>query len=468
MFSFVLAAVVLWAAVRDSPLGVLLAFMLVSSAVVVLAARPRLLVPATLVALTVATPAGVPSGFGGLLFYEVLLLPTLVYVALRTPPTLRAVRWLSAYAIGIGLGVTVALFSGHEPSRVFADVRFPIALGACYFVAAGTVHHRKVYSVLLAARVSLWISCSLLLLAVFTGLTLSGRSETASLDTSDVASTSAIRYLTMATMFALAVLCAVVVALALGQMRLRAALHYLAPAAVIVFLSFSRNSILALAVSLVFAVVVSNGLRDKRRVVGQVLVKGLVGLLFLLVLVQSGVLRDTAVGENIDAYVDRVVTGLSSDARRTDPSLLYRQSEVQPLWDTFTASPIVGRGFGYAYKAPYGSGFTADDGRYYAHHWYLWLLAKAGVVGMLGFAILVVASLAGCRRSQLGVPLGGAAVGLLTISVVAPVPLGSGAGVLGALLGAVVFQGDAVRSTEARLMHGAGAVDASGFSSPVP
>lgn len=98
-------------------------------------------------------------------------------------------------------------------------------------------------------------------------------------------------------------------------------------------------------------------------------------------------------------------------------------------------SPLWGNGFGYAYK-PINTGRALSDKsenlQCYAHNFYLWLLVKAGPVGFLLFLVPIARVLVAALRGSGHVALttGALAAGLLAVSFVAPMPLGSPTAVL--------------------------------------
>jgi O-antigen ligase len=139
-------------------------------------------------------------------------------------------------------------------------------------------------------------------------------------------------------------------------------------------------------------------------------------------------------------FQTRVLGGLTSVAFQTDTSILYRASEARYLLDAFARSPLVGNGLGYAYQPPQGPAgtFWGDQAPYYAHDFYLWLLAKVGLVGATLFLCLVIVPLFRRIRtsSSLRLVFTSGSVALLSVSVVAPMPLGTNSSIaIGVVLG---------------------------------
>ena len=126
-----------------------------------------------------------------------------------------------------------------------------------------------------------------------------------------------------------------------------------------------------------------------------------------------------------------------------DPSTLYRERESAAMEEAIEQAPLIGHGFGHAYKSPEGTPgtFFFDRGPYYGHNFYLWALVKTGFLGLACFLLAITPPLfrAIARpHDSVAVALASGAFGLLAISFVAPMPSGSPtAVVLGGLVGAV-------------------------------
>jgi len=146
----------------------------------------------------------------------------------------------------------------------------------------------------------------------------------------------------------------------------------------------------------------------------------------------------------VTSYGDRVLSGLSAEAQAADSSIQYRDIEDVYLLEAVRTSPVVGHGFGYAYKPPSGqSDFLLNYAPYYAHNFYLWLLAKTGVLGGVLFAFVVIPPLLRVLRSASNAALAAAAglASMLAVSFVAPIPLGGASSILfGALVGFVTVK----------------------------
>jgi O-antigen ligase len=134
-----------------------------------------------------------------------------------------------------------------------------------------------------------------------------------------------------------------------------------------------------------------------------------------------------------------------------DSSVLSRLRENRNLIHAIGTAPALGHGLGYAYQAPSGKPgfFEATLGTTYAHNFYLWLLVKAGVLGMIGFGLFAVVPVARALRTASVEAKAAAivAVSLLTICVVNPLPLGTNnALALGMSIGAAMAFGRSATS----------------------
>ncbi len=319
-------------------------------------------------------------------------------------------------------------------------------------VAAGVIATR-IFGTALADRCFkvlgwvLWISAAVTLAGATTGLEVGGRTEDASLTLVSGNSAAATRLLTEATFPALAVLCGVIALSVAGRIRIVDSWALSVPALLITVLSFSRNSILAVAVAILFAVVAG-------RSVGAVVRASLVvvstlavfGLLVLLGPVLATLPGGDFVNTQVHSYSDRVIGGLTSTVQSTDPSVQFRARENSFLMQGFLSSPFIGHGFGFAYKPSAGTAsFLLDYAPYFAHNFYGWIAVKGGAVSCL----LLVAAFASPllratkRASTATFALAAAFVAMLAVSIVAPVALSTNSALLfGGLLGALAASTD--------------------------
>jgi O-antigen ligase len=413
----------------------------------VAASRPTAALPHLVILLGLtALPTAVPTNFGAggvtVLYAEVVLAGAVAWAVTTLPSNRCANRRTAALVAFLGLGVLVGLQTGNPTKMIVSDSRgIIITILACALGArlAGTEHVPKL---LRTIRWSLWISAAVIALALATGITIGGNSEAATLYTSGAAESidGPTRYLTSATPLALATICVTIALMMSDRLDLKAAIPYLAPALFITLTAFSRNSILAVAAAALFAIFAAATIRGAFSTLARVIVVGLA--LWLLAYLAPWAPGVDVVGEQVQAFSTRVLAGLNPDTIATDASSQYRLVETTALLQQIDTSPVIGHGIGLQYKPPSGTAgsFTATSGTYYAHNFYLWALAKTGIVGLLIFLFACASPLVIRQRpaSTLWVGAASALAGFLVASVVAPMPLGAIGGsalVFGILVG---------------------------------
>lgn len=406
--------------------------------------------PATLVVATTAIPAQIPTEFaiGGysLRLYEPLLLIALIWAVRQRPISNTVWRYLWPFLAVMGVAFFGLLFSNTIP-RAVGDVRHLLIMVAALVVATQVINTPVQKMCLMATKGSLWVSAAMVVIASASGMELAGRQEQASLNYGGAESVlAAERILSPSTYLAVAVFLACLAALTHYGVTVRTLLPYLAPAAVIVLLAFSRNHLIGMAVAVAFALIAFRSLSSFIITVwrGAILVAGLAALRWVLNNVLYGFSFSSYISTQITSYANRVFDGISSSARRTDGSVLFRAEENYYLREAIDASPIFGHGWGYAYKPGIGwpGSFGVEVAPYYAHNFYYWLIVKAGYLGLIGFLWLAVAPLLvviAQRYSVWCVATGAALAGFLAISFVAPMPNGSPTAlVVGVLIGVVI------------------------------
>lgn len=408
--------------------------------------RAEWLVPITLVLACIALPAGIPLAINvaGFTFpaYEAALSIAFI-VALHKGLNLYA-RWrIGLLATWILSGSVVALIMGTAAFQIFSDIRNPLQMIMAFSVAAVFINTPIALRCAEVLKWTLWISATLTLGASIAGFALAGRSEVAALGGGN---SDATRFLTAATFPALATLCVCIALALLGANSVRSTLSWSFPAIVILIMAFSRNHILGIAVTVGAALVALRGSEQMVKAGKQVILAAL-ALVAVVTIATSSYLSDlpgmTWIGSQIDGYSSRVVDGVSSEALRNDPSARYREKENDLIAEAIDQSPIIGHGFGYSYQPPTGDrgSWSYVKAPYYAHNFYLWILLKTGVVGLILFVLSMVVPVARAivkPSDTLSTALAATASGLLVISFVAPMPLGAPtAAVLGALIGAI-------------------------------
>jgi O-antigen ligase len=281
-----------------------------------------------------------------------------------------------------------------------------------------------------------------------TGFVLWGRTETAELVASGgraiAGGSDAVRIITQTAPLALAVLLGGTAYLLFGRISLGRVVTLLIPAFLITILSFSRNTLLALAGTVVFAVLVAlaNGLLV-RLVLRLAMVPLLVAITVLAVLSVGGALgaRDW-IETQATGYSNRVFAGLDQANERDDTSANYRDEETQYINRAAADHPLFGGGFGTHYKPPMGKRgtFTAFEGTMYSHNAYNWLYLKVGIAGLAVFVALIMAcilpALSRRKNSELLSTAASALAGLAIAIFVTPMPIEqSGSALLAVVMG---------------------------------
>lgn len=401
-------------------------------AIGIVAWRPRLAIYATLVLSLISVPDVIPMSFSvsgyTVQFYEPLLILALIYTLARLKADRVSNLRVMVLLLLFPLWGLVGLIAGNPMSRVLFDMRMFIDLPIAFVVASRVARIESVRRVSLSILpVILWTSAGFTVLASIFHFGLAGMQSDATGSTDEAA-----RLISPATYPAVAVLCGVLALTISGKMGLSASRNYWIPSLILVFLSLTRNVLIAVAVAAVFALIASRSSRSSGRLVTYLV--GIVGVSVVVYLLASS-LTSIAVfawlDDQLNAFGSRVLGGISSQALAKDGSAQFRFEQedaylVPQIWN----SPIWGHGFGFAYK-PLLTGRALNDKstnlQYYAHNFYLWILVKSGVAGLALFVVSVcLPPLRLIRRfDPISLATGAATLGLLASSFVAPMPLGT-------------------------------------------
>ncbi|MBY0441678.1 MAG: O-antigen ligase family protein [Mycobacteriaceae bacterium] len=272
--------------------------------------------------------------------------------------------------------------------------------------------------------VTLWFSAGMAVVSSLHAVRLAGRAE--SLEETTGAG-QAVRIILATQTPATAVLSALVAIAIIGRMRPIMYLSFGLPAVLISLLSFSRNTLISMAVAAAVAFLANLSWTTLRRTVTATAISaGIIavtvpGLLFLLQQSKTG----AWLSDQFTAFHERVLGGVSSSALAVDDSALERLREVNLLKEAIAAAPVFGHGLGYPYQPPNGDDeFHATLYPAYSHNFYLWWLTKAGAVGMAAFALFALTPVILALRCAAAPAKISAAVaaGLLAISAVWPLP----------------------------------------------
>ncbi|MCU1699480.1 MAG: hypothetical protein JWR34_5543 [Mycobacterium sp.] len=407
--------------------------------------------------------------------YEFFVFGSLLYAIglLRASPvTAKRLRnsvavWAALlFGIPIAVGVSAGILREYSLKDIQLDARPVVDMMIVIFVVAVIVAVNDWRRYMNTITAILIFSAAVTVYASATRMPLGGRTEAAQLYAKAgggvlSGGSDAIRYLTQTTPLALAVLAGCVTLLVLGRITAIQALPMLIPSLVITVLSFSRNSLLVVAGALIFALVVAllDGrlLRAVWRLVEITLIAGIVGFGLITIGGASG--AGDWIDTQVTGYANRVIAGFSQQVEANDGSAQYRLQEDMYIKKSGADHPLLGGGFGYRYKPSIGEpgSFEADRGQLYAHNAYGWLYVKAGVVGVVTFLVLVVASVLpalGRRRSNpLLAAAAAAVVGLSVAMIVVPMLIDHGtSALLGLVIGACLGAG-ALGAPRSRALH---------------
>lgn len=398
--------------------------------VLVTALRPHWLVHLFLIAAFLTMPGIVPpliefSGVGFYLYEPFLYLAVAWLLLRRGRAKVPALIWI--FALAVAFITVLGLVNGHDTAAIVADTRplFDLAVAA-----AGAYLYLRAFpvsQVLVTTRLILWVSM------VLTGMSSLGLIDAAGRAEANVA--DATRIITASTYFALAVLTLSLAALASGASRVKIVLPFIAPAVLILLVAFSRNTILAVGVAVVWATLAAPDVGKRISGGARLLVlTGAVGLIVAALLSMGNVqwLQD-----QVDGFTQRVLGGISNGSVLNEG----RAYENLRVWPVILEAPLFGHGSGAVYKEAYGpaDGFNATRGMGYVHNFYLWLALKGGILAIVAFAAMVLKPVVTSLRARNygHVIVASALVAFCATSVVAPMPIGfPTAALFGILVGA--------------------------------
>jgi O-Antigen ligase len=419
------------------------------------------IVHAMLVALFMTTTPEIPRGirvFGVFIyFYEFLIFGALIYAVwlvrenrtLITPMAKSvALRVAFLFSLVIAFGITLGIVRGYPFWDIQYDAKSILEMMVVVFIATVIVMIDDWQRYIKTITAILFFSATLMVYASATGFVLWGRVEAAELYAAGgraiAGGSNATRYLTQTTPLALAVLIGSVVLLLLGTTRAMRVMPMLIPSLVISVLSFSRNTLLALAGAFVFALLISLSSGHFSRLLLRLAMVTIISAITILGIQAVG--NAAGAGDWINTqstgYMNRVLAGFDQSNERADTSARYREEEDKYIMSTGAEHPILGGGFGTHYKPPSGKRdtFFAFEGTLYSHNAYNWLYVKVGIVGLVTFITLIATCIvpAFFRRLEDGLLATSAATlgGLSCAIFVTPMPIEQpGSAVLGIIMG---------------------------------
>lgn len=409
-------------------------------AVNILIVRPSWWVGMVVFAVAVTVPAQVPmaillGGFG-VQFSEIALAAGAAYALFKFGPNrltdrcATAVLLLTLIYAGYGL-------SQYPANHVAGDARGMLGMALALFIAGRIVGSPTATVAIKAVRLTLWVSLVVVTLGAVGVIQIAARATDATLDGSG---TDALvtRVQSPTTHLAAAVLAVCVAMWVTERKMFKSLVWYAVPALGLTIFAYSRNALVLVAIAALVAPLLE---RKFRGWVRMILAAGVGAFAFVAAGWILSQLSDLAgfgyLNRMYTAYADRVLGGLSEKAQSVDRSVLYREIEVVRMRAAIPGFELFGHGLGFSYQRPRDR--ATPNSAFYAHHYYYWLMVKAGAVGVAAYLIALAAPLVHAVRRP-GNPFRSAcaatAVGLFYISTVAPMPISTNGGPLfGAILG---------------------------------
>lgn len=399
--------------------------------------------------------------FGGVGFYVFdLLMPLALFFALRAKPRMARARFaLPFLCVGI-FGLAVGLIRGASVDAAVRDFRpvlyFFIALLIGGLSYRGAAQRKWILGIL---GFVLWYSVVGILVSTATSQSLVGgtisspRTGVAGFDVSGIVSRFQIQSTPLALLVLCVCLCLPLTGASMDHRSARATVLLAVPSAIVVFFSYSRNSLLAVGVA-VAATLIFSPRRLKLALKMPLYVLSLLLIAFPIQWMDSTWYQSGL--EEVNAYGDRVLEGLSENSLRKDAGVELRRLENRYAMETFRANPIIGLGLGTKYRPvlpAFYEVFPEGIGPTYAHNLYAWYLAKTGLVGLTSLLVALAVPLARSVRGpsrSIGINLAVAAavIGILATNFVAPYMNAlNGAVMIGLSLGFLSASGSPIGET---------------------
>jgi len=388
-------------------------------------------------------PAQVPEriyvGGFGVNLSELALILGAAYVAAKYPPNRLTDRCAAAISLVTAFFAFIGVLSHTPMNQIANDSRGLFGLSLALFIAGRIAATPIVATALKSLRLTLWVSFAIITLGSLGALEIQGRLSAAALD-GGAAADSVTRVQSPTVHIASAVLAICIALWIVKPHSFRPTVMYMLPALGITILGFSRNALLTMAITCVVAIILERtfraGVRATFVVAGMALVFSATGALLERLSDLPGL---DYVHRVYSAYTDRVFGGLSADVMATDSSTVYRDYEITNMKAAINGHELAGHGMGYEYQPVRDS--KTPTSSYYAHNFYMWSVVKTGFIGLSIYAVAFLAPLVRAVRGVRPAPFRsvcvGAAVGLLYVSSVAPLPLSSNGGpLIGTLIGA--------------------------------
>lgn len=413
-------------AVRRTTEGVVLTAALFC--VVVYWVKPEAMVGVTLFGAFAALPQGLHVGkvVGPVTIYvyQVAAVLAICYLIPAVKPRFSDLQLPGIFVLAVLAATATGFWTGQLDIVVWRESMAMLEMVVGFVLALFVVRGGYINWSTRVMVVILWFSAGMAVASSLHVIRLAGRAESLQETTG---AGQALRIILSTQTPATAVLTALVAAAIVGYVRPVMLLALGLPALLISLLSFSRNTLISMAVAAGVAFLASLSWATVRRTVtaaaigAGVLAVTVPGSLFLLQHSKTGVW----LGDQFAAFTQRVLGGVTSSALAVDDSALERLREINLLKGTIARAPVFGHGLGYPYQPPNGDDeFHLTFYPAYSHNFYLWWLAKAGAVGMAAFALFALTPVILALRCASAPAKISAAVsaGLLAISAVWPLP----------------------------------------------
>jgi O-antigen ligase len=412
--------------VRRTTEGVLMITVLFCA--VVYWVKPEGMVAVTLFGAFAALPQGLHIGkvFGPVVInaYHLTALLAICYLIPAVRLRFSDYALPGIFTLAVVFATVFGFETGSDPKVVIREATTMLEMVVGFVMALFIVYGGYLAWTIRVTVVILWFSAGLAIVSSLHAIRLAGRAESLAGATG---AGQALRIILTTQSPATAVLSALVAGGIMGVVS-RATFFAMGPPALIIsLLSFSRNTLISMAVAAAVALLASWGWPALRRLASITAISGVFmavtipGSLFLLQRSEAG----AWLGDQFSAFNQRVLGGVSSSALEVDESTLERLREDALLNAEIARAPMFGHGLGYAYQQPNGTDeFASTFYPAYSHNFYLWWLAKGGLVGMAVFAVFALVPMIGALRSRSASAKITVAVcaGLLAISAVWPLP----------------------------------------------
>lgn len=407
--------------------------------------RPEAMVGVTLFGAFAALPQGLHIGkvFGPAVInvYVVSAILAICYLIPTVKPRFSDFVLPLMFAVVVVFSTAVGFETGQEATMVMRESITMLEIVVGFVLGLFVVYGDYVKFTMHVTAGILWFSAGMALISSFHAIRLAGRAESLQLSTG---AGQALRIILSTQSPATAVLSALVAAAIIGYGRPTILFALGPPALLISVLSFSRNTLISMAVAAMVAFFTSWSWSALRRTAFFAAISATVIAVMvpasLYLLASSG--AGAWLGDQVSAFSQRVLGGVSSSALAVDESTLERLREDGLLYHEIARAPVFGHGLGYAYQQPNGTDeFALRFYPAYSHNFYLWWLAKGGAVGMASFVVLaLVPMVRALRRPSAPAKISVAvSAGLLAISAVWPLPeMPSDALALGLALGSAM------------------------------